>query len=562
MQLGQLLASNIYHNAKVIVGDNGLSRNVQSVNIMDAPDIINYLKPEEFLLTNGYFIKDHPEAFIQLIEHMDRLNCPGIGVKSHRFSLEIPANVLEKATLLQFPIIELSGIPQSLGEILQLSTSLILDNKNDELRYALTIHKKFSTLVMHGQGIPEIIDSLAQSLLSPILLINSNNQIKGQSSHFDQLDRNLFLEDTMNAISRLSLRKPALLRSFQTEYLLPYRHLDVYPINTYRHEGYLVAFRENPPLNKSSALAIEQAANVIGMELTKQQALKERSRRYKNEFFSDLIDGYIVSEQEAMHMGKKYGLQLEKSYLLVVLRNDDLLGKDVREGQTQFEEKQISERDMQYDLIKHHFSLLDVPFVMFTRNDLFVMLVKVKETGWDEAAFIRYTEEISDQLYDNARLSISIGIGKLITHALDIGISYNEAMKALQFGYHMKKKRFVQSYQSNGIGHLLRLIPPDELTQFFEETFKCFSSLNAHESKELMRTLKVYYDNQCQLVETSKQLFVHRNTVVYRLEKCEKLSGVHLRDPMVSLQFRIAFALEPFIKSKINSSAAQIPSIP
>jgi len=551
MLLQDLLMSSIYDEAKVIAGESGLLRDVQSINIMDAPDIIDYLKPGEFLLTNGYFIKEHSETFIALIEQMNQLNCPGIGVKTKRFALDIPANVLERANFLQFPIIELSDVNKSLGEILQLSTSLILDNKNDELRYALTIHKKFSSIVMHGQGIPEIIASLAQSLQSPTLLMNGNERIIGQSHHFEQWNSTLYREAALAAIASMPQSLAAHLQSFPSTLPLPTPFIAVYPIFTYRHEGFLVTFREHASLDKSAMLAIEQAANVIGMELTKQQAVKERSRRYKNEFFSDLIDGHIVSEKEAWHLGRKFGLQREdSSYLLVVLRNDHLNGE--RAESELPEERQISERDKQYDLIKHHFSLLEIPFTLFTRMDLFAMVVKIREHEWEESAFIQRTEQILNHMYTNAQLSISIGIGKLVTHVLDIGKSYHEAVKALQLGTHMGKTRFVQSYSSNGIGHLLRLIPLDELNQFYEETFKCFSGLPAPERTDLMRTLNVYYDNQCQLVETSRKLFIHRNTVVYRLEKCETLSGIQLRDPLISLQFRLAFALEPFLKLKSN----------
>lgn len=92
------------------------------------------------------------------------------------------------------------------------------------------------------------------------------------------------------------------------------------------------------------------------------------------------------------------------------------------------------------------------------------------------------------------------------------------------------------------------MIPDDELKQFYEETFQCFSTIEETEQKELMRTLNMYYDTQCQLVETSKRLFVHRNTVIYRLDKCEKLMGIKLKDPTESLRFRIAFAIEPLLR--------------
>ena len=150
----------------------------------------------------------------------------------------------------------------------------------------------------------------------------------------------------------------------------------------------------------------------------------------------------------------------------------------------------------------------------------------------------------------NSRLSPSlyIGIGKPATNVLGVRHSYTEAVNALQFGYWLKRKQFVQSYQAKDIGYLFHMLPHKELKQFYDATLNGLLHItDEHEKKELLRTLNAFYDTQCQLVETSKQLFVHRNTVVYRLEKCEKLLGVKLKDPAESLRIRIAIAIEPLL---------------
>ncbi|KAA2301635.1 PucR family transcriptional regulator, partial [Clostridioides difficile] len=97
------------------------------------------------------------------------------------------------------------------------------------------------------------------------------------------------------------------------------------------------------------------------------------------------------------------------------------------------------------------------------------------------------------------------------------------------------------------ISRLLRMIPHDEMLQFHQETFKPFNNRDPNERSELMKTLSSFYENHCQIVDTAKELFVHRNTVIYRLEKCEKLTGRNIKDPMESLRFRLAFALESLL---------------
>lgn len=559
MLLSELLANGIYEHARVIAGFNGLIRKVQTVNIMDAPDIIRFLRPGELLLTNGYFMKQQPDMFIELMRDMKRMECSGMAVKTERFKLDISEEALREADRLQFPIIEISKVELSLGEILQRSTSLIMNNKNDELQYALHIHKQFSEMIMKGKGISGIIDSLTKLLSSPILLVNSKLQLIAQSkpTHSPQMPAL-----TVAAVAVLDgASKPLASTSLCLidPSLRSRCHVLLYPVHTYRHEGYLLSFHPVEKMSSLYGLTLEQAANVIGMELTKAQAVKERSRRYKNEFFSDLIDGYISSEQEAIHRGKKYGLQAGGTWVMLVARPDGPgWGTLLREGgNDRQEERNVYERDEHYERIKRQFATIGQPFVMFTKNDSFGLLLLIPGSGWDEASFIHQLAHMTEQLFAEIGLSLSIGIGKPATNALGIRLSYEEAMKALQYGCRLKRTKFVQSYLSKDIGYLFHMLPYDELKQFYEETFQGMKSTEEHERKELLRTLNAFYDTQCQLMETSKLLFVHRNTVVYRLDKCEKLLGVKLKDPIESLRLRIALAIEPLLTGSSPASTAR-----
>ncbi|MBB3113802.1 purine catabolism regulator [Paenibacillus phyllosphaerae] len=551
MLLEHLLSNPVFRHARVIAGGEGLLRQVQNVNIMDAPDIIHFLRPGELLLTNGYFMKENPGMLLQLLRHMNELQCTGLAVKTRRFGLEIPDAVLQEAEKISFPIIEISSVEHSLGEILQRSTSMILDNRNDELQYALTIHKRFSSMIMKGDGIPEIIGALAQLLDSPVLLLGSKLVVTDYSEHFKRPQMHPLLEAAEKVLRGTSARQTAAQLCLLDPELLAYRHVELYPIHTYRHEGYLLAFQSKQAASNEYGLTLEQASNVISMELTKRQAVKERSRRYKNEFFADLLGGHITSEQEALHRGRRYGLKISGSWLLIAARQDETpanpLPSSIKPAWA--DERSISQRDVIYELIKRHLSLIAAEFRMFTIHDLFGILLFVGEGEWDEGAFLKGLGSVAEQLHEQSQLDVSFGVGKPVTSVLDLRVSFTEAGKALQYGYQLGRKRFVQSYRSKDINYLFRRVPSEELRQFYEETFQCFAALEEEERRELMRTLRVFYDTHCQLVETSKQLYVHRNTVIFRLDKCERLTGLKLKEPAESLRFRVAFAIERLLQT-------------
>jgi purine catabolism regulator len=555
MLLSELIALPFFTNARIIAGAQGLARNVESVNMMDAPDIIQYLKPNELLLTTGYAMKDHPTSLNTLVASMASVGCAGLAIKTKRFISVVPPEVLETANFHNFPIIELS-LEHSLGDIANHSLSYILEKRTDELHYALSTHKKFSQMIMQGSTIPEIIESLSQLITLPVLLVNSILLKVSSSSHFNQASFGSLiphLQHQFSSLADLPLDTHMLpltpLLDTRSEFKYPYAAL--YPIRTFQQEGFLAVLTESLVLQNLEKHAIEQAANVIGLEMMKQQAVKERSRRYKNEFFSDFVEGLITSEQELIHRSKKYNLLGHPSYMSVVAKRDGSLQSLNTTAPLLSDGKSISERDRMYSLLKLEISKLDIQFVLFTKNVFFCFLLAFPTLPNGETAkdykLLDDLKGIVSRMEEQHNLSISFGVGNPISKLTDMPISYKEALDALQSGYNAKKIRFVQPYSAKDVNNLLRMIPKEELRDYFAETFKTLLNVEGKERGELLKTLAVFYDTHCQLAETARVLFVHRNTVIYRLEKCEKLTGRDLRNPAESLRFRVAFAIEPLI---------------
>lgn len=550
MLLKELISLPIYANAKVVAGHDGMTNSVQSVNIMDAPDIINYLKPQELLLTTGYAMKDNPEALLSLVTSMAKVGCAGLAIKTKRFLQEVPEDVLKCAERLQFPIIELS-LEQSLGDISNYSLSHILEKRTDELHYALTTHKQFSQMIMQGKSTEDVIEALALLIDSPVMLMNAQAGLLFRSN---SMTDELYLKLSSELQTELASLSPhgsfTIPLSLQQSSGTLYSTAELHPIVTFQLEGFLIALTSDISKHFSNLTkhAMEQAANVIGLELMKKQAVKERSRRYKNEFFSDFVDGLITSEQELMHRSKNYDLLGHSVYISVVAKRDtsfDLLrSASTLESDGRF----ISERDRHYNLLKSEFSKLDLRFVLFTKNEYFCFLIALHAsqhvTEGKESKFIEQLKHMVGTLGELHGIPISIGVGNPVSQLPHIPLSYKEAVEALQTGYDARKKQFVQPYRAKNFNNLLRLIPKEELKEYYEETFKDLLSIEGKERSDLLKTLSTFYNTHCQLAETAKQLFVHRNTVTYRLEKCERLTGRDLRDPVESLRFRTAFSME------------------
>ncbi|UUZ82000.1 helix-turn-helix domain-containing protein [Paenibacillus sp. P26] len=410
-------------------------------------------------------------------------------------------------------------------------------------------HRHFTSIVLEGKSIPEIVQELAKLSGFPAMLLGPELSPVSLSRHFRKPS-----SKTLAAVQDAIRRSPPAQSKFSfclsADAEFPYHHVMVYPILPYQPQGYLVSLIEQEHYHDLPLLAMEQAANVISFEILKQQAVKERSRRYKNEFFSDLMEGFVTSEQEVLHRGKRYGLTGRNPYVMYRRQKRRFPGMSAQALTP--EDDRFSEREDLYRSLKKELTDSGWPFVIFTKNDLFVFLLGSNANGSSAPAMNPRLAEglsrITEKIHAQTGLAISFGVGNPVEKLLDLPVSYKEALDALQTGYHSNKQRFVQFYHIKEITDLLRMVPAEELRKFYTGTFKELYTLEEKERKELIKTLMTFYENHCQIAETAKQLYVHRNTVIYRLEKCVQLTGRNLRSSSDSLRFRIANLIEPLLK--------------
>ncbi|SFS69272.1 PucR family transcriptional regulator [Paenibacillus sp. 453mf] len=561
MKISDLLDIPMLASSRVTAGREGLHRNVYSVNMMDSPDIFDYLKPNELLLTTGYVIKDKPEVLTQLVTRMAELGCAGLGIKTKRYLDHIPQEAKEAADRLQFPLLELS-LDCALSEALHQLLARIMESRTEEMRYALESHRYFSDILLEGQSLQTILEELARLLSYPVILVNRSLEPFATSSGFGTAYSS-FLQDISNWLPSMlnEARSPSI--PLPSGSAVPFSYLLQYPIQTDQSQGYLLSFTNQNPVSTLSLLTLEQAANVISFDLLKRQAVKERSRRYKNDFFGDLVDGLISDKQDLIHRGRRYGLSEQRSYYCIVLKKDaplcnrnsfsssysPMLPNDSIGGRT------ASMKEDLYELVKGEAKASGFSFILFSKNDAVVMLLPVNTL--EEAALGEHQlpdrllasrlQQMIHSLWSQHKVSLSIGVSNTADELSQLPRAYQEALDALQTGMHSQQQRYVQFYHVKELSDLLRMLPQEDLQEFIKETFAHLLFLEDKERGELLKTLRCFLDNHCHIADTAKQLYLHRNTVIYRLDKCEQLTGRSLRLPASSLRFRAAFLMEELL---------------
>ena len=157
---------------------------------------------------------------------------------------------------------------------------------------------------------------------------------------------------------------------------------------------------------------------------------------------------------------------------------------------------------------------------------------------------------VEDTLKNELRIKTIIGIGTVAEHLRELADSYKEAQTAIEVGKVFDTEKSVMHYENLGIGRLIYQLPTTLCEIFLREVFKK-NSLDSLDQETLF-TINKFFENSLNVSETSRKLFVHRNTLVYRLEKIRKLTGLDLRQFDHAIVFRVALMVRQYLNSREN----------
>ena len=155
---------------------------------------------------------------------------------------------------------------------------------------------------------------------------------------------------------------------------------------------------------------------------------------------------------------------------------------------------------------------------------------------------------IEEALREDGESHVFVGIGTLALHLRDLAKSYKEAQIAIEVGKVFDTERYVINYENLGIGRLIYQLPTTLCEMFLQEVFKK-NPIDALDQETLF-TIYKFFENNLNVSETARKLFVHRNTLVYRLEKIKKLTGLDLREFDDAITFKVALMVKKYLTSR------------
>ncbi|MBE6551230.1 MAG: PucR family transcriptional regulator [Ruminococcaceae bacterium] len=199
------------------------------------------------------------------------------------------------------------------------------------------------------------------------------------------------------------------------------------------------------------------------------------------------------------------------------------------------------------DVIQNLFPDKNKDYVL-TVGETDVVLVRELKSAIEAKEAEKVAKSIVDTVNSEFYIKVTVGIGTVVESIRDLAKSYKESQIALEVGKVFDNEKSIINYQSLGIGRLIYQLPTTLCEMFLQEVFKrgALDSLD----RETLITIQAFFENNLNVSETSRKLFVHRNTLVYRLEKIRKLTGLDLREFDHAITFKVALMVNKYMASK------------
>ena len=210
--------------------------------------------------------------------------------------------------------------------------------------------------------------------------------------------------------------------------------------------------------------------------------------------------------------------------------------------------RQVGTTDMAaIDVVQSLFPDKQVDFVL-SINEMDIALIKQLSDGTESKDLYKVAEQVEAALRSELNLKVVIGVGTIVTHIRELARAYKEAQVAIDVGKVFDTEKSIINYENLGIGRLIYQLPTTLCEIFLCEVFKK-NSIDSLDQETLF-TINKFFENNLNVSETSRKLFVHRNTLVYRLEKIKKLTGLDLRQFDHAIVFKVALMVRKYLSSR------------
>lgn len=502
MKLGKL------NECEVIAGHKGMNRVVKHITIIEVPEIAQWLKGNELLLTSLYSVRNDEAAQISLIQKLNASGVSGLAIKPSQL-LKIPKSIIDSADELNFPIIK---IPIQI-KYLDILTPVMNRLVNDKVILQEDVLQATSLLeevLLNNRGLHIFKESLKVIIKNPI------------SIESELLEKQLLEDENIKPLSdeqifelTLIKRPLKLLREINGEEVF----CIVAPVLLEgKYFGNITSWIDDATDLSMDLAILERAVTLLSIEFLKIKARLEVEHQYENDFVKELLYSNNLTKKNILKWGQNFEITHESNCICAIF---NIKNKESNE----IENSYLKSRNI-YKYIKNRDSN-----VLIGSTESGIAIIFISKNS-DEI----YNEKLIENLYKDvernidAKYELIMGIGRNGKGIKGIQNSHEQAEKAIILGENIdrQEKSKVYKYDELGVFTLLDILKTSsELNDFFDNIIA--NLIKEDKNLELIETLKTYFYYDESLKITAENLFIHVNTLKYRIKKIEKLTKQDLR---------------------------------
>lgn len=516
---------------ELLSGAGGLDRVVRNVTVLEVPVVARWLREGDMVLTTFYAAQHRPGGQIELFEEL--LTCGISALGYHPADGKIPINpaVISRADEVGVPVIK---IPQDMPYATIITTVLraILNRQVQLVERSVEISSTFTRAVLAGADAPAVLKVLANQVRSPVLMLDGNfdpvawepynvagkRALEGyQREAADRLRR--LWEEAQVALDRPQADSPVVSEVAVGPWQFQVASQRVSVDETVF--GYLSVWGVQKSLDEVDLIALNQAVTSVALGLVRKTAAAQQRTRMIQELVEDVLSGGLGSEEAIRRRAASLGVDLSGKNIVVVVDIDN------------FEEYYLSNARRGEDYVQNLRSelLAAVEQVLeellpgslaVIKSDNVVVLTRCPSASW-RVRMLKVAQAIHAAVRERlVEVTCSVGVGSPHSSPLELAMSYREAKLALDIGRRVKGSNRVTVFEDLGVYRFLAsTCSQDEAEKY------CLAALGNLASRagytgELLDTVEAYLESGRSITETAKRMFVHPNTVKYRLQRARE----------------------------------------
>lgn len=529
VKVRELLEDKFFAGYEVLAGHRGLDREIQAVTLFDAPDGYKWYTGKEFVLSTGYLFKDDMELFKDLINHMNVHHSSALGIKVNRFLKGVPEEILALCDQLNLPLIGIPSEPAWI-EIIDAVNAIVMNSFIIRMNNGKRKKSSAASTLFPEMQITEIIENLSKEIDLPVSIIDF---LENKTFHYPSKEKSESLEKTL-----LDLLEPTF--DYQKEKI--YDKINIYRIRNLkdaRNNSWIII-----PIKVNEILV----GNLIVWEMGKELGYYDFSALRLTFEILLYIYGqiyYMTSKEANFQDDFIQEILLEESDKDKLLKKAKHLGWDIHKNYVCISFKQLNDglnlddyRDVINSKIRRLFPKRESPLGLL--EGIIIIFYPIEATpskNEKEKVETKCMKLIGELEKEIPKANIKAGVGYTTDAFCHMKKSYMESIKTIEIGqyvYPEKKVIFYKDLGPFGFIHLRSF--KEDFHDMIDDLLPIFQQ---EEQEDLVLTLKVFLDSKCNFNVAAKKLYIHNNTVRYRIAKIQQLCNIDLEDPTERLKLEI-----------------------